>query len=95
MRALLEELRDVSGTVDDADDFDAVGDGPIENCVVPHRKMSEVRGVLRRARSDLRVLRVEFARLIELDGEAVRSIAALGIEVIENPFQVFLSPLGT
>ena len=80
--------------MDDADDFDAVFNWPIEDGVISNRELSEIRGVLVRSCPDLRVRSVEAAGLIKLDCEAVCGFGALTIKVIEDFFQVLLSLVG-
>jgi hypothetical protein len=80
--------------VDDADDFDAVFKGPVEDGVIPNCELSELRGVLLRSCPDFRVRRVQVAGLLEFDCEAVCSLGVLTIEVIEDFFQVLLSLVG-
>jgi hypothetical protein len=84
----------MSGSVDDANYFNAVFDGSIEDCVAPHGEMPEIRCVFFGTRSDLRMVRVKLARLVKLDREAVRCVGPLAVQVIEDSFQVLLSLCG-
>jgi hypothetical protein len=76
--------------VDDAEDFDPVLNGSIENRVTPHREMPERRDVMLSVFTDSRMLRVEFAPLEKLSPEAVRRLDALTVQIIEDLLQVFL-----
>jgi len=76
--------------VEDADEFDTVLNGPVEDGVVSDGEVPKVRDIRLGTGTDLRVRCVELARLLEPGRESVGGLAAPGIEVVENPLQVTL-----
>ncbi len=83
-RGLLEDIWDLGSSVEDADELNALFDGPLEVCISPYLEKPEIRGILPRTRSDPRMFRVEVAPVIKVAREPVRGVCALAFEILEN-----------